>query len=455
MTERTIFLAALEIADPAERTAYLDRACAGDAALRRQVEALLAAHEREGHFLDVPAVEQVIDRLSSGGSPDATQPESTGTSGVALDFLAPSQKPGSLGRLGHYEVLELVGKGGMGIVLRAFDDKLHRVVAIKVLAPQLATSGTARQRFVREAQAAAAVTHDNVLDIHAVEDAGPVPYLVMQFIDGRTLQEKLDRTGPLQLKEVLRIGLQIAEGLAAAHKQGLIHRDVKPANILLENSVERVRITDFGLARAVDDAGLTQSGVIAGTPQYMSPEQAEGKAVDHRSDLFSFGSVLYAMCTGRSPFRASTTMAVLKRVCEDTPRPIREINPDIPDWLAAIVAKLHAKEPEQRFQSAAAVAELLGQHLAHLQQPGLAPRPATVEVPGRARRRLLPVLAAAAVLLALVATLTTVLILRPWEAGTTTSPIGDHKGDDSSPKRVSASTYETQNASPPGKCQYP
>ncbi len=265
-------------------------------------------------------------------------------------------------------MLEVVGRGGMGIVLRAFDEKLHRVVAIKVLAPALAASGPARQRFVREARAAAAVTHDNVIAIHAVEDAGAVPYLVMQFIDGPTLQEKIDREGSLPLKEILRIGMQIAAGLAAAHAQGLVHRDVKPANILLENGVERVKITDFGLARAVDDASLSRSGVIAGTPAYMSPEQAGGGAVDHRSDLFSLGSVLYALCTGHAPFRAATTMAVLKEVCDDTPRPIREVNPDIPDWLEAIIERLHAKDPADRFQTAAEVADLLGRHLARLQQ---------------------------------------------------------------------------------------
>ncbi|HXG11366.1 MAG TPA: family 16 glycoside hydrolase [Gemmataceae bacterium] len=208
-----------------------------------------------------------------------------------------------------------------------------------------------------------------------------LPYLVMEYVNGISLQDRLDQSGPLELKEVLRIGLQAACGLAAAHKQGLIHRDIKPANILLENGVQRVKITDFGLARAVDDASLTQSGVIAGTPQYMAPEQARGEPVDHRSDLFSLGSVLYAMCTGRAPFRASTTMAVLKRVCEESPRPIREINPDIPDWLCAIIEKLHAKDPADRFHSAGEVAELLAQHLAHLQQPERVPRPPAVQVP--------------------------------------------------------------------------
>src|SRR5262249_43773211 len=197
----------------------------------------------------------------------------------------------------------------------------------------------------------------------------------------------LDQSGPLELKEILRIGMQTAAGLDKAHAQGLIHRDIKPANILLENGVERVKITDFGLARAVDDASLTQSGAIAGTPQYMAPEQARGETVAHRADLFSLGSVLYAMCTGRPPFRASSMMAVLKRVSEDTPRPVREINPDIPDWLCAIIDKLHAKEPSQRFATAQEVADLLGQHLADLQQPGAVPLPPSVVRPAVPRSR--------------------------------------------------------------------
>src|SRR6516162_4097515 len=352
MTEREIFMAALEKDQPAERTAYLDEACAADATLRQRVEALLRSLERAPDFMDVPVAEQLA---ADGGG---------------LDFLAPSQRPGSLGCLAHYEALAVVGRGGMGVVLRAFDTKLHRVVAIKALAPQLATNSAARQRFVREARAAAAVTHDHIIAIHAVEDAGPVPYLVMQFIDGPTLQKKLDRTGQLPLKEILRIGLQIAEGLAAAHRQGLVHRDVKPANIMLENGVERVKITDFGLARAADDASLTRSGVVAGTPAYMSPEQANGERVDARSDLFSLGSVLYALCTGHPPFRADTAVAVLRRVCDDTPRPIREINPEIPEWLAAVVAKLQAKDPGQRFATAAEVAALLSRRLTQLQTGG-------------------------------------------------------------------------------------
>ncbi len=361
---KAVFVAAMEKATPAERAAYLDEACAGDAVLRQRVEAMLQAHDRPDPLLDQPAVQLLA---GEGGLAPTGDQHPTAENDTAPNFLEPSEKPGSLGRLGHYEVLEVIGQGGMGIVLRAFDEKLHRIVAIKVLAPALAASVSARQRFVREARAAAAVSDDNVIAIHAVEDSGPAPYLVMQFINGKTLQDKLDGTGPLPVTEILRIGLQIAEGLAAAHRHGLMHRDIKPANILLENGIERIKITDFGLARAVDDASLTQSGYIAGTPAYMSPEQAAGEKVDHRSDLFSLGSVLYTLCTGHPPFRASTTMAVLKRICEDPPRPIREFNPDIPEWLVTVVAKLQAKDLGQRFATAAEVVGLLSRCLTQLQ----------------------------------------------------------------------------------------
>jgi serine/threonine protein kinase len=300
-----------------------------------------------------------------------------------LAFLLPSSDPKHLGRLGHYEVLDVVGRGGMGIVLKAFDERLHRVVAIKALLPEFAASATARQRFVREARAVAAISHDHVVTIHAVEESHRPPYFVMQYVEGVSLEQKLEARGALGVKEILRIGMQAASGLAAAHKHGLIHRDVKPANILLENGVERVKLTDFGLARTVDDASITQSGVIAGTPMYMAPEQAAGEAVDHRADLFSLGSVLYAMCTGRPPFRATGSMAVLRRVIDDTPTPIRDVNPEIPDWLCRIIAKLHAKKPDERFQSAKDVAELLEQHLADLQQPGRISVPApSLAAPG-------------------------------------------------------------------------
>ena len=264
-----------------------------------------------------------------------------------LDFLDRCDTPDRLGLLAHYEILEILGRGGMGIVLRGVDVKLNRIVAIKVLASQLAANAMARQRFLREAQAAAAVSHHHVVAIHAVDEWNGLPYLVMEYVSGSSLQQKIDAAARCELAQILRIGTQIASGLAAAHAQGLVHRDIKPANILLENGIERVKITDFGLARSIDDVRITQAGMVYGTPLYMSPEQAQGERVDQRSDLFSLGSVLYAMSTGRPPFRGDTGLAVLKRVCDDTPRPIRELNPNIPESLVEIVNKLLAKNPRR------------------------------------------------------------------------------------------------------------
>jgi WD40 repeat protein len=286
---------------------------------------------------------------------------------LPLGFLRPSEQPDHLGRLGHYEVLDLLGRGGMGVVLRAMDERLQRVVAIKVLAPHLAGSSLARQRFLREARAAAAVSHDHVVTIHAVEEDG-VPYLVMQCVAGVSLQEQLRRSRPLAVKDVLRIGMQAAQGLAAAHAQGLVHRDVKPANILLEEGGDRVKLTDFGLARAVDDGDLTRSGCVAGTPMYMSPEQADGQAVDARSDLFSLGSVLYEMCTGVPPFRGSSAAAVLRSVIDVAPRPVQQLNPQVPGPLVKVIERLHSKDPARRYQTAAEVAEVLGGLLAEARQ---------------------------------------------------------------------------------------
>ena len=315
----------LETCDGCQQTADALSAAEPWPALTDHLEDVAAAPD--------PGLRRVIEQARSGPPASLSEP-------AALDFLSPPETPGHLGKLGPYEVLEEIGRGGMGVVLRAFDPALRSVVAVKVMAPLLATTATARQRFLREARAAAAVRNEYVIGIQGVGEANGLPYLVMEYIAGRSLQDRLDKGGPLDVAEVLRIGRQAAEGLAAAHAQGLVHRDVKPANILLENGVERVKLTDFGLARAADDASLTQSGVVAGTRHYMAPEQADSGPVDHRADLFSLGGVLYAMCTGQPPFRGGGPIAVLKRVCEQTPRPIREVNPAVPDWLAGVITRL-------------------------------------------------------------------------------------------------------------------
>jgi serine/threonine-protein kinase len=293
-------------------------------------------------------------------------------------YLSPADSPNSIGRIGVYSVTRVLGAGGMGIVFEAFDATLHRNVALKMMHPHFAVSGAARQRFGREARAAAAVVHANVVPIHAVIAEGNLPYLVMSYIPGESLQERLDRQGSLELSDCLSIAAQIADGLAAAHAQGLVHRDIKPANILLEQGTPRVWLTDFGLARTLDDATVTASGYIAGTPQFMSPEQANGDDVDHRSDLFSLGSVLYTMITGRPPFRADSSLAVLRRIVDHEPRPLGQIRSDTPLWLEALVAKLHCKRPTDRFESAAAVRDLLRQSALHLADPQRAALPPPV-----------------------------------------------------------------------------
>ena len=283
--------------------------------------------------------------------------------------LQPPSHPEMLGRLGRFDIESWIGQGGFGVVYKGHDPELNRAVAIKVLAPHLAASGVARKRFAREAQAAAAISHPNVVPIHAIESEGDCPYLVMSYVPGQSLQAYVQKHGPLPIKAVVRIAQQIAAGLLAAHRQGLVHRDIKPANILLENGLNRAMITDFGLARAADDAALTQTGWLAGTPFYMSPEQAEGKAIDERSDLFSLGSVIYFMATGREPFRGDQPLAVLRKIVNERPAPAEQANSDVPRTLSRLIERLHEKQPEDRYQSAEQVNQLLEQYVAHLTQP--------------------------------------------------------------------------------------
>jgi len=312
---------------------------------------------------------QAMDSTGAGQVPQQL------TNSLIQQILQPGSHPEMLGRLGQYDVEAFLGQGGFGIVFKAHDSVLNRPVAIKVLAPHLATNGVARRRFEREAQAAAAVVHPNVVPIHAIHADEPYPFLVMSYIPGWTLQAYVQQFGPLDPKGVVRIAQQVAAGLAAAHRQGLIHRDIKPGNILLENGLNRALITDFGLARAADDAALSQTGWLTGTPHYMSPEQGAGEDLDQRSDLFSLGSVLYFMATGREPFRASQPLAVLQQIRHSQPLPICAINPEMPSLLSNTVRKLHQKRAADRWESASALANWLEGYLAHLQHPQTFLRP--------------------------------------------------------------------------------
>lgn len=312
---------------------------------------------------------------------------------ASVDWIRPlldvaDHESSGIGKIDQYIIEGVIGQGGMGVVLRGMDCELNRPVAIKVLSPHLAGVGAARARFMREAQAAAAVVHPSIVPIYSVVPSARLPYIVMPCIGGGNLQQKIDREGPLDISEVLRIGAQISEGLAAAHRHGVIHRDIKPANILIEEGNGRVLISDFGLARALDDATLTVSGMIAGTPQYMSPEQARGESIDARSDLFSLGSLLYALAAGRPPYRAESPLAVLRKITEDRPRPIFHINEQTPAWFDDLVSRLMRIDVNRRIATADAAAALLRESHAHVRNPSVNALPKTLQFPSRAKRPL-------------------------------------------------------------------
>ncbi len=321
----------------------------------------------------------IQDHLAESSVEDAAEQDAMKDQQRALravkGMLAPTDNPEMMGRIGPYEVCGVIGRGSSGIVVKALDPRLNRNVAIKLLAPVYSNIGSSRRRFEREGRAVASLNNPHVIPIHAVLDFQGTPYIVMQYLPDGSLQQRIDKMGPLSTREVACVGMQIAKGLAAAHEAGIVHRDVKPANVLLESGVDSAMVTDFGLARVVDEATMTRSGSISGTPQYMSPEQARGESVDPRSDLFSLGSVMYTASTGHSPFRAETVFGVIKRVCDNDPRPLRESNPDVAEWMAAFIDKLHAKKCDDRFESAQQVAELLHQELGHLQNPTLIQKP--------------------------------------------------------------------------------
>jgi eukaryotic-like serine/threonine-protein kinase len=268
-------------------------------------------------------------------------------------------------RLGPYEIVSALGRGGMGEVYKARDSRLNRFVALKVLPDAAALDPERRERFEREARAIAALNHPSIVTIHSVETVEGVPLLTMELVEGRALSEVMPNSG-LALAEVLTIAIAVADALAAAHQKGITHRDLKPGNVMIgaREHQGRIKVLDFGLAKladgSLDSAGATTmtrppatgEGRILGTAAYMSPEQAEGKPVDARSDLFSLGVMLYEMATGQRPFTGDTSIAIISSIVKDTPRPITELNPSLPPDLGRIVRRALAKDPERRYQSA-------------------------------------------------------------------------------------------------------
>ena len=278
-----------------------------------------------------------------------------------LSFLEPSDDPAFIGCLQQFQVSDIIGRGGMGVVLKAYDPHLQRSVAIKVLHAKFQQDPSAIERFCREGRAAAAVSHEHVVPMHQVAriEEDEIAFLVMQLIDGKTLGDCLEEQSPMAPDEVARIAMQIAAGLSAAHEQGLVHRDIKPGNILIEKSTGRVKLTDFGLARISDEVNLTRTGMLLGTALYMSPEQAIGELVDERSDLFSLGAVMYEMATGKVAFHAPTSIGVMKMIMDKKPVSPREINPAIGKPTSDLIMQMLSKEPDKRPDSASDVARAL------------------------------------------------------------------------------------------------
>jgi serine/threonine protein kinase len=286
-------------------------------------------------------------------SPGSSEPESE-------PRFAPAERQGEFGRLGRYRVLRKIGQGGMGAVYLGFDQGLQRKVALKVMLPEYSANRPVRERFLREARSAAQVKSDHVVTIFDVGEEQGVPYIAMEYLQGCTLAHYLDTRGELTVGQAVRIAGEAALGLAAAHAKGLVHRDVKPTNLWLEAPRGRVKLLDFGLARQ-EKAGaeITQTGLVVGTPSFMSPEQARAQRVDVRSDLFSLGSVLYRLCSSRLPFQGDSPLDVLTALTREDPPPLRRINPEVPDALAALVHRLLEKDPDHRIQTAREVVAVL------------------------------------------------------------------------------------------------
>lgn len=284
------------------------------------------------------------------------------TEGPVLPQFRPEfleRLPASGCRLGEYELRAVLGRGAMGIVFKAFEPSLARPVAVKMMSPEASTNPIARERFAREARACAAVRHDNVVTVFAVREVGGLPYLAMELVEGTPLDRYIEKHHPIPVPQIVNLATQIANGLAAAHRKGIVHRDIKPANVILETETGTAKLADFGLARSGDDAQMSQQGAMIGTPYFMSPEQVQGHPATAVSDLFSLGGVLYSLCTGVPPFNGKALMAILYAVCSTAPAPPRKTRPDVPEWLEAIVLRLLEKAPENRFQSATELAAAL------------------------------------------------------------------------------------------------
>ncbi len=355
---RSIYNSALEMKSE-KRDVFLEEACKGDEELRREVDSLLACKSEAEEFLESPALE-VAGRALGRQRLEAGHQDQAGRT------------------LAHYRILEKIGEGGMGIVYLARDTSLERKVAIKFLPPEMEEDLAARERFFREAKSAATLDHPHICVVHEADQVEGTPFIVMEYIEGESLKDRLAR-GPLPLEETLRLASEIAEALQEAHSRHIIHRDLKPGNVMLART-GHAKVMDFGLAKRLRSAEqttteeqalseLTRTGMTVGTLAYMSPEQLQGQAVDHRSDIFSFGIVLYEMLTRIHPFRKEVGMATAAAILSEDPPPIAAHAPGIPEPLIKLVSEMLAKTPARRPQSTSGIHERLKGILLELQAP--------------------------------------------------------------------------------------
>src|SRR5688572_21422064 len=322
---------------PEDRSSFVAQACSGDENLRSEVESLIASHEESGDFIDQPAFELAASLLAG----DRTELKSGQT-------------------IGSYEVLSFISRGGMGEVYLAEDKRLGRKVALKLLPSTFTTNTDRLRRFEQEARAASALNHPNIITIYEIREAAGSHIIATEFVEGETLRLRLNRS-PFTLAETLNIAIQIADALSAAHKAGIIHRDIKPENIMLRPD-GYVKVLDFGLAKLSEEASpavaaeaptiqvRTGSGIVIGTAGYMSPEQARGLGVDHRSDIFSLGAVIYEMLARRKPFEGDTPSDTLAAILKTEPPSLSRVLPGVPSELTRIVTKCLKKDREERYQ---------------------------------------------------------------------------------------------------------
>ncbi len=391
-----------------------------------------------GQAVPVPAPRRDVSEqptvMPDAPAPTASEatPPTAAPTGEALDFLRPAEQADELGRLGPYRLLQKLGAGGMGMVFLAEDTLLRRKVALKLMLPQFAASAPAKERFLREARSAASTEHEHIVAIHQVGEDNGVPFLAMPLLKGEPLDVRLAREGKLPVAEALRIAREMAEGLAAAHASNLIHRDIKPGNVWLEGQHGKVRLLDFGLARAQDDqAHLTQTGAVIGTPAYMAPEQARGAKIDGRADLFSLGCVLYQMLTGQRPFQGNDTIALLMALATDTPPAPASLHPDVPKAASDLTMQLLSKDAVGRPASAEQVAEELAALAGGAAPPRTAGRKApasatqVLSAPAAGRWRRVPWLPVAAIVALLGLACGAVVLFWPTAQGVVRVEIND------------------------------